>query len=130
MGFGWFNIHFGRNDPNRYPDQWVFCSRLCQDAFGKLVKKTEGRMIDPTDMEIAAMKACLVPLGDYVGAIGMERATADYSRDEVLMLIEVVITAYQDRMIAEHEQQAAKDRAFLEGRLISQGKTSSSGGLI
>lgn len=87
-------------------------------------------MIDPTDMEIAAMKACLVPLGDYVGAIGMERAMADYSRDEVLMLIEVVITAYQDRMIAEHERQAAKDRAFLEGSLISQGKTSSSGGLI
>ncbi len=87
-------------------------------------------MIDPTDMEFSAMKACLVPLGDYVGAIGMERTMADYSRDEVLMLIEVVITAYQDRMIAEHEQQAEKNRAFLEERLISQGKACSSGGLI
>jgi hypothetical protein len=30
-------------------------------------------MIDPTEMEIAAMRSCLSPLGEYVGEIGMTR---------------------------------------------------------
>jgi hypothetical protein len=60
------------------------------------MNKTEGHMIDPSDMELAAMRACLSPLGEYVGSIGMQRPLADYSRDEVLMLIDVVVTAYQD----------------------------------
>ena len=46
----------------------------------------------PRELEIAAMRACLSPLGDYVGDIGMERPLADYSREEVLTLVEVVVT--------------------------------------
>lgn len=84
-------------------------------------------MIDPSDMELAAMRACLSPLGEYVGSIGMERPLADYTREEVLTLIDVVVTAYQDQMIEEHERMAAKDRAFLEERLARQGKTSPKG---
>ena len=55
-------------------------------------------MIDSTDLEKAAMTAALRPLGDYVGTIGMQRPLADYRREEVMTLIEVVITAYQDHM--------------------------------
>ncbi len=77
-------------------------------------------MIDPSEMEIAAMQSCLAPLGEYVASIGMERPLADYSREDVLTLIEVVITAYQSRMIEEHERMAAKDRAFLEQRIAIQ----------
>ncbi len=77
-------------------------------------------MIDPSEMEIAAMRACLVPLGEYVGSIGMQRPLADYGRDEVLRLIEVVVTAYQHHMVAEHESMASKDRAFLEERMARQ----------
>lgn len=84
-------------------------------------------MIDPSEMEIAAMRACLVPLGEYVGSIGMQRPLADYGRDEVLMLIEVVVTAYQDCMVAEHERMAAKDRAFLEQRLAHQSQPAGKG---
>ncbi len=84
-------------------------------------------MIDPSEMEIAAMRACLVPLGEYVGAIGMQRPLADYGRDEVLRLIEVVVTAYQDCMVAEHERMAAKDRAFLEQRLARQSQPAGKG---
>jgi len=87
------------------------------DAFSKLMTRTEGRMVDPSEMEIAAMHACLSPLGEYVSSIGMDRPLADYRRDEVLMLIEVVVTAYQARMLDEHERVAAKDRAFIEARL-------------
>ncbi len=77
-------------------------------------------MIDPSDMEIAAMQGCLGPLGEYVGSIGMQRPLADYSREEVLRLIDVVVTTYQDRMLDEHERMAAQDRAFLEQRLATQ----------
>lgn len=126
-GYGWFNTRRKRGDPQRYSDQWVFCSRCCQESFSKLMNKTEGQMIDPSDMEIAAMRACLAPLGEYVGEIGMQRPLADYSRDEVLMLIDVVVTAYQDCMVAEHERMAAKDRAFFEERLARQGLATGKG---
>ena len=50
------------------------------------------------------MAAALGPLGEYVG-IGMDRPLADYSREEVLTLIEVVVTAFQDHLIqAETER--------------------------
>ena len=51
-------------------------------------------MVDPTELEQAAMAAALGPLGEYVGNIGMDRPLADYSREEVLTLIEVVVTAF------------------------------------
>ena len=84
-------------------------------------------MIDPSDMELAAMASCLAPLGEYVSSIGMQRPLADYSKDEVLMLIDVVVTAYQEHMLVEHERMAEKERAFLEQRLVRQGKTASKG---
>lgn len=84
-------------------------------------------MIDPSDMELAAMASCLSPLGEYVGSIGMQRPLADYRKDEVLMLINVVVTAYQAHMLAEHERMAEKDRAVLEERLAQQGKSASTG---
>mgnify|MGYP006976396556 CR=1 FL=1 len=126
-GYGWFNPRLKPSDPNRYSDKWVFCSRRCQDAFCLLMTKTEARMIDPSDMELAAMASCLAPLGEYVGSIGMHRPLADYSKDEVLMLIDVVVTAYQEHMLVEHERMAEKDRAFLEERLARQGKSASTG---
>ena len=52
-------------------------------------------MTDATDLEQAAMAATLAPLGEYVGSIGMHRPLADYSKQEVLTLVEVIITAYQ-----------------------------------
>ncbi len=116
-GFGWFNTNFHRHDARRYSDRWVFCSMRCLEAFSKLMNRTEGRMVDPSEMEVAAMHACLSPLGEYVGSIGMDRPLADYRRDEVLTLIDVVVTAYQARMLDEHERIAARDRAFLEERL-------------
>ncbi len=119
-GFGWFNPRVRRSDPFRYNDKWVFCSRRCQEAFSTLMNKTEGQMIDPSDMEISAMQSCLGPLGEYVGSIGMQRPLADYTREEVLTLIDVVVTKYQDHMLEEHERMAAKDRAFLEQRLAVQ----------
>ena len=74
-------------------------------------------MIDPTEMEIAAMRSCLSPLGEYVGEIGMTRPLA------VLTLVDVVVSAYQAHMLAEHERMAARDRTFLEQRIAQQQTT-------
>lgn len=113
-GFGAFHPRLTRGDPNRHPPRWVFCSRRCQRAFTTILDKTEGVMVDPTDLERAALQACLVPLGDYVAALGLQRPLADYSRAEVLTLVEVVVTAFQDFMIDAHERLAARDQAFFE----------------
>ncbi len=110
-GFGWCSPR------ESFSNRQVFCSRRCQDAFSRIMDKTRGEMIDKSEMEIAALSACLAPLGEYVGSIGMQRPLADYRKDEVLTLIEVVVTAYQDRMTEQHEYMAERERAFLEERL-------------
>ncbi len=74
-------------------------------------------MIDPSELELAALQSCLAPLGDYVGALGMDRPLADYSKREVQGLIETIVSAYQEYMIDAHEQMADRDLAFLEQRL-------------
>ncbi len=126
-GFGYFNPRLPRSDPRRYSDRWLFCSMRCQNAFSLLMEKSGGHMIDPSDMELAAMASCLAPLGEYVASIGMQRPLADYRKEEVLMLIEVVISAYQERMLAEHERMADKERAFFEERLSRQSQHVSTG---
>lgn len=81
-------------------------------------------MIDPSELELAALQSCLAPLGDYVGALGMDRPLADYSKREVQGLIETIISAYQEYMIDAHEQMADRDLAFLEQRLADSQKNS------
>lgn len=66
-----------------------------------ILEKTS--MNDATDLERAAMAAALVPLGEYVGSIGMHRPLANYSKQEVLTLIDVVVTAYQDYFIKHND---------------------------
>ena len=63
-------------------------------------------MVDPTELEQAAMAAALGPLGEYVASIGMERSLSDYSREEVLTLIEIVVTAFQDHLIRVETERA------------------------
>ncbi|MBF0626159.1 MAG: hypothetical protein HQL82_15295 [Magnetococcales bacterium] len=62
---------------------------------GTLLLETKD-MTDATDLEQAAMAAALRPLGEYVGSIGMHRPLADYTKAEVLTMIDVVVSAYQD----------------------------------
>ncbi|ABK45262.1 hypothetical protein Mmc1_2769 [Magnetococcus marinus MC-1] len=55
-------------------------------------------MVDATELEKAAMAAALPSLGEYVASIGMQRPLAEYSKEEVLTMVEVIITAYQEYM--------------------------------
>lgn len=83
-------------------------------------------MINTTEMEMQAIKACLPDLGALVAQLGMQRPMASYSKTEVLNLIEVVVSAYQAYMTAEHERMAARDRTFLEQRIKLKEQTTSS----
>lgn len=126
-GFGYCDPKRRRDDPCRYSHRWVFCSMRCMNAFGLIFEKTEGRMVDPTEMEQAAMQSCLAPLGECVAEIGMQRPLADYQRVEVLKLIEVVVTAYQAHMTAEHERLAKKERAHFEAQMNRQANSPRTG---
>ena len=128
-GFGYFNASLLRSDPRRYSDRWMFCSMRCLTAFSKVMQRLtsieEKAVIDPSDLELAAMRAALAPLGDYVTSIGMKRPLADYRKEEVLRLVEVVIDAYQAAMLAEHERMAERERTFFEQRLAAQAQVAS-----
>ncbi len=71
-------------------------------------------MIDATETEKAAMGAALRPLGDYVAQLGLQRPLADYTRDEILTLVEVVIDAYQDSLVEAAEHEATRDAERLQ----------------
>ena len=55
-------------------------------------------MIDASDFERDCMNKALRPLGEYVAEIGTEKAFQDLTREQVLTLIEVVVTAYMDEL--------------------------------
>ena len=55
-------------------------------------------MIDPTDFERDCMNKALRPLSEYVAEIGTDKAFQDLTREQVLKLIEVVVTAYMDEL--------------------------------
>lgn len=126
-GFGYFKAALRRTDPRRYSDRWVFCSMRCMNAFTKVMQRLtsieEHAVIDPSDLELDAIRAALAPLGDYVSSIGMDRPLSDYRREEVLRLVEVVIDAYQARMLEEHEEMAERERSFFEQRLAAQAQS-------
>ena len=135
-GFGYFNS--AQRRPNsgglvcEIPDRWVFCSMRCLNAFSSVMERLtsvkEGAVIDPTDLELAAMRAALAPLGDYVSTLGMDRPLADYRKEDVLRLVEVVVDAYQAHMLDAHERMAAKDRAYFEQRLAAQSQPQAASG--
>ena len=63
-------------------------------------------MIDPTGNEIAAMRAALKPLSEFIDAeMEFETPLSDYDRHEILTLIEVIVTAYHDKLVELAEEQ-------------------------
>lgn len=79
-------------------------------------------MIELIDIELTARHACLAPLGAFVAGIGLERPLADYQREDVVQLIDVVVCAYQRHMVEAYEHAAVQERYQLETRLARQGK--------
>jgi hypothetical protein len=113
-GYGHTDNRHGIGHPRRYPIDWVFCSRRCQDAFHALygnwtrVKdgikhKTEVPMIDPSDIELGAMRKCLKSFGEAAGEIGFDKPLGHYSEPEALQVIDAIVTCYTEAMVEHHE---------------------------
>ena len=114
-GYGHSDGRHKAGDPRRYPIDWVFCSRRCQDAFhalyGNWLRVTEGRvdskevvMIDPSELEQAALKTCLKAFGEAAGEIGFTKPLGDYSEAEALRVIDAIVTCWTEAMVAHHEE--------------------------
>ena len=113
-GYGHTDGRFKTADPRRYPIDWVFCSRRCQDAFhmlyGNWLRVKEGHanikgvtMIDPSDVELAAMKKCLKAFGEAAGEIGFKKPLGEYAEAEAMRVIDAIVTCYTEAMVEHHE---------------------------
>jgi len=113
-GFGHTDNRHGVGDPRRYPIDWVFCSQRCQTAFhalyGNWQRAKEGMavakevsMIDPSEVELAAMRQCLKSFGAAANEIGFAKPLGDYSEAQALRVIDAIVTCYTEAMVAHHE---------------------------
>lgn len=60
-------------------------------------------MIDPSDIERAAMRQCLKAFGAAAGEIGFTKPLGDYTEAEALQVIDAIVTCWTDAMAAHHE---------------------------
>jgi hypothetical protein len=113
-GYGHTDGRFKNGDPRHYVLDWVFCSRRCQEAFHRLygnwqrakegrIDRTEVAMIDPSDVELAAMRQCLKAFGEAAGEIGFAKPLGEYTESEALRVIDAIVTCWSDAMVAHHE---------------------------
>lgn len=107
-GYGVMDGRHPAADPRRYPLDWVFCSRRCQDAFAAMYGNwTAGRRKEPvmhiTDIEQGARRACLKAFGQVAGRIGFDRPLGTYSEAEALAVIDAIVTRYSEAMVEHHE---------------------------
>jgi Family of unknown function (DUF6511) len=91
-GFGWFDARFGIGDPRRDHSRRRFCSLVCQGICERRLA-----MIDPTRHERAAMDHAVDMAGEYVESLGRTDLMA-WSPEEFATLIEVIVTAFTDRL--------------------------------
>ena len=83
------------------------CSWPCAELYlMRLRRRNGGPMIDLPEDETAAFAATLRPLGEFVAAVGAHKPLAEYTREEMLTLIEIAVTA-----CAEHRRQATAGTA-------------------
>ncbi len=111
-GLGHSDNRFKPGESRRYPMDWVFCSRKCQDAFHALYgqwlrtdpQQEDVLMVDSTEFERAAMRSCLKFFGEAAGEIGFDKPLGHYSEAEALAVIEAIVTGWTQAMAAHHEQ--------------------------
>ena len=85
-------------------------------------------MIDATETERAAMAASLHPLGEFVAQVGLEKPLAEYTREQILTLVEVVVDAYHDHLAEAAEREAVREAERLQ-RLDPRSRSPLTGGV-
>lgn len=59
-------------------------------------------MIDATEAERAAMRACLKPFGEAAEEIGFDKPLGAYSEAEALAVIDAIVTTWTETMATHH----------------------------
>lgn len=110
-GFGHNDGRHKIGDPRRYPLDWVFCSRRCQDIFHTLYGRrlaAEERggapMVDASEIERAAMRDCLKAFGAAAEAVGFDKPLGAYSEAEAMKVIDAIVTRYTEALTEHHER--------------------------
>ena len=114
-GYGHTDTRWPAGHAARYPIDWAFCSRRCQDAFHALygnwvrlregsTKTTEVEMIDASEVEREAMRKCLKPFGEVAAKIGFDKPLGEYSEAQALLVIDAIVTRYTEALVEHHEQ--------------------------
>ena len=91
-GFGWFDVRFAIGDPRREASLRWLCSLACQ----AICHRRRG-MIDPTRHERAAMDHAVAMAGEHIESLGRTDLMT-WSAEEFDTLIEVIVTAFTDRL--------------------------------
>ena len=113
-GYGHSENRHRIGDPRRYPIDWVFCSKRCQDAFHQCYGNwtraldkgmpPEDAMVDITPLELTSMRKCLKCFGDAASTIGFDKPLGAYTEAEALTVIDAIVTGYVSEMAAQHER--------------------------
>lgn len=105
-GVGWFNPWMKAADPRQAQHMRWFCSRRCQNAYARQMKLQGNVPMDrPTELEKEAITETLPALGEYVARLGMERPLAQYSREEILGMVDVIVTVFQQHLVEKLERE-------------------------
>jgi Family of unknown function (DUF6511) len=91
-GFGWFDAQLGIGDPRRDQSRSWLCSLLCQE----ICHRKRG-MIDPTRHEQAALDHAVGKAGEHIESLDRTDLMT-WSPEEFAALLEVIITAFTDRL--------------------------------
>jgi hypothetical protein len=91
-GFCWLDPNREQPPERRRASFRRFCSRDCQDLYYQLQRK--GVAMNRTDLEQKAAESVLGPLGDYVMQVGMDKGLGQYSKAEILGLVDTILEAY------------------------------------
>jgi Family of unknown function (DUF6511) len=91
-GFDWFDAQLGLGDPRRDQSRRWLCSLLCQG-----IRHRRRGMIDPTRHERAAMDHAVAMAGEHIESLGRTDLMT-WSPEEFAALIEVIVTAFTDRL--------------------------------
>lgn len=113
-GFGITDTRYSIADYRRYPVDWVFCSKRCQDAFHRFYNVfieaedsgKEPPMIDASKNEKAALLRCLKAFGEAAGGIGFDKPLGLYSEVEALMVCDAIVSCFVDAMAKQHASTA------------------------
>lgn len=91
-GFGWHDPDRKKTPAQRRANRKRFCSKVCQDIDYEM--HCQEVVVNRTDLEQKAAESVLQPLADYVVHVGMNKGLGDYSKAEIIGLVDIILEAY------------------------------------